>query len=162
MESIQNDLEASQDIPRIYHSFENSNTSNVNLLFGTDATGIINVEEDIYRKEELNLDSLKSFEENILHRDISLLSLPYGSYDKDIIELSKRAGYERIFLNIPTFSSSKIGGYLVGRIHISLDDWLIEYRLKLLGAYQWLPVAIFIKRKFINLIQTSLHRKKKG
>lgn len=82
MESIQNDLEASEDIPRIYRSFENSNTSNVNLLFGTDATGIINVEEDIYR--ELNLDSLKSFEENILNRDSSLI-IPELIYNPKII-----------------------------------------------------------------------------
>jgi len=72
MESILNDLEASQDIPRIYRSYENSNTSDVNLILGTDASGIIDIEETLYHKEELTVSSLKSYKESNLHKDSSL------------------------------------------------------------------------------------------
>lgn len=106
---------------------------------------------------ELN-DSKKTLE-GIMNTEITLFSFPYGSYNKEIIEFSRKAGYERVFLNIPTFTSSKIGDYLIGRINISLDDWMIEYRLKLLNAYQWLPVAIFIKQKFMDATKTILSRK---
>jgi peptidoglycan/xylan/chitin deacetylase (PgdA/CDA1 family) len=50
------------------------------------------------------LDSKKKSEE-LLRRDIKLLSLPYGSYDNEILELSKKAGYEHVFLNIPVAPS---------------------------------------------------------
>jgi peptidoglycan/xylan/chitin deacetylase (PgdA/CDA1 family) len=99
------------------------------------------------------IDSKKKLED-ILHTEVKLLSLPYGSYNKDVTVMSKEAGYERVFLNIPTFLSARVGQYTVGRIHVSLDDWLIEYRLKLLGAYQWLPCAIAIKQKIVHIVKT--------
>ena len=96
-------------------------------------------------KKELS-DSKKTLEE-IFHNDINLFSLPYGSYNSDILKYAKSVGYERVFLNIPSFPFSGLNTFLIGRIDISPDDWPIEYRLKILGAYQWLSVAIFIKRK---------------
>jgi len=97
--------------------------------------------------------------EDMLHTDITLLSLPYGSINKEIIDMAKRAGYKHIYLNIPSLPFSKVGEYVIGRINISLDDWLIEYHLKLLGAYQWLFFAIIFKRKLINLVRLMVRRK---
>ena len=91
--------------------------------------------------------------EKIFGTEVKMLSLPYGSYNKEVTALSKEAGYERIFLNIPAFHSSRAEEHTVGRIHVSLDDWMIEYRLKLLGAYQWLSCAVAIKQKLIRLIK---------
>jgi peptidoglycan/xylan/chitin deacetylase (PgdA/CDA1 family) len=95
-------------------------------------------------------DSKKKLEE-ILRKQINLISLPYGSLNTGYIDLFKEAGYQHVFLNIPTFPATKIKEYFIGRIDVSLDDWPVEYRLKLLGAYQWLPLAIKIKKK-INII----------
>jgi peptidoglycan/xylan/chitin deacetylase (PgdA/CDA1 family) len=83
------------------------------------------------------LDSKKKSEE-LLRRDIKLLSLPYGSYDNEILELSKKAGYEHVFLNIPVAPSPGNNNYLIGRMDVSLNAWRIEYRLKMMGAYSWL------------------------
>ncbi len=94
----------------------------------------------------------KSKLESLLCEQITLLSLPYGSFDKKHTELYKEVGYKRIFLNIPTFPASKTDSYVIGRISVSFDDWLIEYRLKLLGAYQWLPFAINTKNKIKSII----------
>jgi peptidoglycan/xylan/chitin deacetylase (PgdA/CDA1 family) len=102
-------------------------------------------------KKELT-DSKKKLED-LLHRKVTLLSLPYGSIDKKNIEWFKQAGYDRVFLNIPTFPATLTGRYFVGRIDTSPDDWMIEYKLKLKGAYQWLPWAIAAKRKMKRLVQ---------
>jgi len=109
------------------------------------------ISEDRAIKELIN--SKKALE-GILRRRIALLSLPYGAYNESILELSRKAGYERVFLNTPTFHSSKIDEFLRGRIATSPDDWMIEYRLKLLGAYKWLPYAISIKNKLQNFCRT--------
>jgi hypothetical protein len=34
----------------------------------------------------------------------------------------------------------------IGRIGVTPHDWPLEYRLKVIGAYQWLPLAIAAKR----------------
>jgi peptidoglycan/xylan/chitin deacetylase (PgdA/CDA1 family) len=96
------------------------------------------------------VDSKRTLEE-ISNKPITMFSFPYGSYDEKIIELSKLAGYKRVFLNIPASSISRFDGYLIGRIPVSMDDWLFEYRLKCLGAYRWLPIAIFLKKNLISL-----------
>ncbi|MGO9138304.1 MAG: polysaccharide deacetylase family protein [Syntrophales bacterium] len=100
------------------------------------------------------IDSKKKLEE-ILKKEVSMLSLPYGSFSEEVASMSKEAGYKRVFLNIPKISFTKDGDYVVGRIHVSLDDWLIEYRLKLLGAYEWLHLAIAIKRKIISIVKPA-------
>jgi len=95
------------------------------------------------------VESKKSLE-RILKKNINLLSFPHGAYNQQVIEWSREAGYRRVFSNIPTFPTSKIDRFLIGRIGVSPDDWFIEYGLKLLGAYQWLPYAVALKRKLRN------------
>lgn len=90
--------------------------------------------------------------EGILKKKIKLLAFPYGVYNNKILQLSKCVGYERSFSSIPTFPSYNINKYLVGRIYVSPDDWPLEFKLKIRGAYQWLPYGILIKRKLKNLI----------
>lgn len=91
-------------------------------------------------------ESKKKLEE-LLHKKITLISVPYGTFNRKFTDLFKEAGYQRVFLNIPTFPTTKNNLYVMGRMAVSLDDWQIEYRLKLLGAYQWLPFAISLKKK---------------
>lgn len=105
-------------------------------------------------KKEL-VESKRKLEE-LLHREIELLAFPYGAYNKKVLELSKQAGYKRCFSVVPTFPSYKIDKFLIGRINVSPDDWLIEFRLKILGAYQWLYFWVSLKRKLYNLVQSIL------
>lgn len=104
------------------------------------------------------VDSKKVLEE-ILNTNITLFALPHGSYSEGIIKLSKEAGYECVFHNVPTNLFSCTGTFLVGRIDVSLRDWSIEYRLKMRGAYQWTSIAGSIKRKLIGLVR-SIYRKR--
>jgi len=134
MESIQNDLEASQDIPRIYRSFENSNTSDVNLLFGTgiDATGVIDVEEDRYHKEKLTFDSLKPYEETNLHKDSSLTK-PELIY------------FPKILSDRVTFDS------------LQIDMTSRRFSLKFSEEVENLIIHDSIVRKFISQVERGLN-----
>lgn len=95
--------------------------------------------------------------EGILDKEINLLAFPYGMYNKKVLELSREAGYKRVFSGLPTFNSYNIDKFMIGRIDVTPDDWLIEYRLKIMGAYQWLPIAVFLKRKLRNNIRLIIN-----
>lgn len=90
--------------------------------------------------------------ERLLSKKVDSLSFPHGSYDKEVIAIAKETGYKRLFLNVPTFRSTKLRNVIVGRINVTLDDWPIEYTLKMKGAYQWLPIAILVKRLLLSLV----------
>jgi peptidoglycan/xylan/chitin deacetylase (PgdA/CDA1 family) len=93
--------------------------------------------------------------EDILNQGVDTLAFPYGAYGERIGRTAKEVGYERAFLDIPHRNSEAMDGFLFGRIFTSPDDWLIEYRLKLAGAYQWLPAAIRLKRRLLRLVRYS-------
>jgi peptidoglycan/xylan/chitin deacetylase (PgdA/CDA1 family) len=89
----------------------------------------------------------------ILGQDVSLFALPYGAGSDDIVRLAASAGYTRLFLNVPIHRLTS-GDPVVGRIEVSPTDWPLEFRLKIRGAYQWLPWAMSAKRTVL----TSLRR----
>lgn len=112
----------------------------------------------LLRNEEIvrELSDSKSRLEQVLQRNIETLSFPYDDYNNEIVELARKAGYLRVFKDLPTYPTSNMDGFLLGRISVSPDDWRIEYLLKLKGSYQWLPFAVLIKRSFIKIF--SRHR----
>lgn len=95
----------------------------------------------------------KKILEDILGESVDLFAFPYGDYSEETIELCVKAGYRNVFIAIPVWRSSKNNGIVRGRIDVSLDDWRLEYRLKMLGAYQWLPLAIKLKRRLMSTIE---------
>lgn len=84
--------------------------------------------------------------EKLLSRRVTLLSLPYGAFDEAVTQLCRKAGYERIFSILPTFGLVRSDEFVTGRIRVDPGDWSLEFRLKLTGAYRWLPVASRLKR----------------
>ena len=105
-----------------------------------------NIDESVV-KREINESKIKL--ESIVNKNVNFISVPYAIFDEKFTDLFRDAGYERVFLNIPTFPATKTNLYVMGRISSDLDDWPIETRLKLSGAYQWLPLAISIKNIFV-------------
>jgi peptidoglycan/xylan/chitin deacetylase (PgdA/CDA1 family) len=83
----------------------------------------------------------------ILAREVWLFSFPYGAFNQNLIECCRGAGYERVFTSLPTLALTKPGEFVVGRIAVEPTDWPLEFRLKILGAYRWLPRAIELKRR---------------
>ena len=110
-------------------------------------THLDNIEEATIKSE---LNESKTYLETILKKKVKFLSVPYATFNEGFTHLFKQAGYERVFLNIPTFPATKTDLYVMGRIKCGMSDWLIETRLKFWGAYQWLPLAIDIKDKLIR------------
>jgi len=92
MESIQSNVEASQDITRIYNNLKYNNTSDVNLTFSTDASGIIDLPErgtEIHKIDRINVHrneiihrSLKSHKKIEFFRDSSSIETHHASYLK--------------------------------------------------------------------------------
>jgi peptidoglycan/xylan/chitin deacetylase (PgdA/CDA1 family) len=89
----------------------------------------------------------KYFLENLLKKNIYTLSFPYGAYNQTHVELARQAGYKRVFSILPTLTSND---YVTGRIRVDPTDWRIEFKLKLLGSYRWLPAAFSLKRKIYS------------
>lgn len=105
---------------------------------------LTNVDKSIARKE---IFESKETLERILKNKVTLFAAPYATLNEDFTDLFKQAGYERVFLNIPTFPATKTDSYILGRNSVEPTDWPVEFNLKLMGAYQWLPLAIYLKNK---------------
>jgi peptidoglycan/xylan/chitin deacetylase (PgdA/CDA1 family) len=91
--------------------------------------------------------------ESLLGQKIKLFSFPHGDYNEKLVELSRQAGYERVFGIVPTLTFLKPGEYVSGRVRVDPTDWRLEFKLKLLGAYRWLPLAFSLKRKILPVSQ---------
>jgi len=86
--------------------------------------------------------------EKLLNREVPTFSFPFGGFSASLIELCREAGYRRIFTTLPAFAfAAEANEFVVGRIRVDPTDWPIEFRLKLAGAYNWLPLAFALKRK---------------
>ena len=82
----------------------------------------------------------------ILGRDVSLFSFPYGAFSEPLIQCCRDAGYERVFTTLPTLALNAPGEFVSGRVTVEPTDWPLEFHLKILGAYRWLPAAFALKR----------------
>ena len=88
--------------------------------------------------------------ERLLNRDIKLFSFPYGALNEHLINLCREVGYERVFTIMPKRAFTAPQEFVTGRVVANPTDWELEFRLKLLGAYQWLPRVIAWKRKLLG------------
>lgn len=89
--------------------------------------------------------------EKILGRRVTLLSFPHGAFHEKLIVWCRESGYDRVFTILPYPAFSKPGEYAVGRVRTDPADWPLEFRLKLAGAYSWLPLAFDLKRKILSV-----------
>jgi peptidoglycan/xylan/chitin deacetylase (PgdA/CDA1 family) len=87
--------------------------------------------------------------EELLGRKVELFSFPFGGFNEKLVDICRSAGYHRIFTTLPGFAFENADEYVVGRVRVDPTDWPLEFRLKLAGAYRWLPKAFAIKRKIV-------------
>jgi peptidoglycan/xylan/chitin deacetylase (PgdA/CDA1 family) len=88
--------------------------------------------------------------EQLLGRPVTMFSFPFGGFSAEGIELCRKAGYSRIFTALPYNAFQTLDEFVVGRCRADTSDWPLEIRLKLAGAYRWLPWAIALKRKVFS------------
>jgi peptidoglycan/xylan/chitin deacetylase (PgdA/CDA1 family) len=108
-------------------------------------------------KKELDEELLGSRKklEQLLNYEVRLFSFPYGAFNESAIEASREAGYERVFTALPVLAVSTPGESTTGRVGVGPADWPIEFRLKLVGAYRWLPNAYALKRRVMSAFRGS-------
>ncbi|MGH7932176.1 MAG: polysaccharide deacetylase family protein [Candidatus Binataceae bacterium] len=103
---------------------------------------LTSVSED-HARHELRESRVKL--EELVKRNVRLFSFPFGVYNERLVQLCREAGYERVFTGIPGRAFSHVGEFASGRVRVDPDDWRLEFHLKLMGAYRWMPLAVSAK-----------------
>ncbi|MFZ0796730.1 MAG: polysaccharide deacetylase family protein [Terriglobales bacterium] len=88
--------------------------------------------------------------ENLFERPVKTFSFPYGNFNAQLVAWCRDAGYERVFTTLPLMAFSAPKEFAVGRVSVEPTDWPLEFRLKVLGAYRWLPLAFRVKRRILS------------
>ena len=76
---------------------------------------------------------------------ITSISFPYGDFNEHVARWCREAGYLRAFTTRHENAFDFPGAFLVGRVKVEPTEWKIEFCVKLLGGYVWLPWAINLK-----------------
>lgn len=84
----------------------------------------------------------------ILGREVTIFSFPYGEYCDALIPMCREAGYQRIFTSVP--EPANPSQFALGRVRVDPTDLPLEFHLKLMGAYRWLPMAVAFKRRLLS------------
>jgi peptidoglycan/xylan/chitin deacetylase (PgdA/CDA1 family) len=84
--------------------------------------------------------------EAALGRPVESLSFPFGGHNAAIVDWARQAGYRRVFSILPHLALVGPNEFLTGRVGVDPDDSPLQFKLKIAGAYRWLPAAIRFKR----------------
>lgn len=112
-------------------------------------TDLRNVTSEVAREE---FDLSKSYLEEITEKEVVSFSFPYGSYNDDLINLAFDCGYSFVYTTEPEMISLPTKRRIFGRIGVDPDDSILEFKLKVAGAYSWLPRASRLKRKIMKFL----------
>jgi peptidoglycan/xylan/chitin deacetylase (PgdA/CDA1 family) len=95
---------------------------------------------------EYEIGESKRYLEELLNQKVSDLSFPYGAYYSKHIAIAQQAGYRRVFSGQTDVYPVHRNAFIAGRVSVGPNDWSIEFRLKVLGAYRWIRIASNIKK----------------
>jgi peptidoglycan/xylan/chitin deacetylase (PgdA/CDA1 family) len=90
----------------------------------------------------------------LLKRNVTLFAFPFSRSNQRLIALCREAGYQRVFTGNPYAAYSYAGEFETGRVRVDPADWPIEFHLKLMGAYRWLPAIFALKGR----LRRGIHR----
>lgn len=111
-------------------------------------------EDDAYKEIQYSKKQL----ELLLDQDIKYFAFPYGDYNEMILTLCSKAGYINVFTINYIFQNNKLNNFEIGRIPVDINDWMIEFKLKISGAYNWMYMAHLLKVRLKKFISTSTIR----
>ena len=143
---------------RILHIEELKSINNDLVTFGSHSVShpyMTKLSETEARKE---LTESKERLKNILRYDIKMFAFPHGDHSKILIDLANESGYQRLFTLSYEPAFSKADEFVTGRTDVYMDESLLEFKLKLLGAYRWLSFVFRFKKNSIvsNTIRCKL------
>jgi len=90
----------------------------------------------------------------VLGRPVQLFAFPYGRCNQSLANLARQAGYQRVFTIKPQLAFSDPDEYVTGSCSVSPTDWNLEFRLKLLGAYHWMPPIYRLRHRTGRLLKS--------
>ena len=90
----------------------------------------------------------KSTLETILGHSVDAISYPHGDHDKKVCEMVRSAGYKYGFTIEPSFICDSPDKNRIGRFSVSPNDSMLEFILKVNGAYSYL----YSVKKFLNKV----------
>jgi peptidoglycan/xylan/chitin deacetylase (PgdA/CDA1 family) len=76
--------------------------------------------------------------ETVIERSVDQFSYPFGARNPALDALGRQAGYRRLFCSVPALAYETADEWVTGRANVDPSMPLLEFRLKLLGAYRWL------------------------
>jgi peptidoglycan/xylan/chitin deacetylase (PgdA/CDA1 family) len=85
----------------------------------------------------MELTQSKTQLERVLGRPIDFFSYPFGARSATVDQKASEAGYRRIFSSDPAWAFQSPSQFLCGRVSVDPDISVLEFRLKILGAYRW-------------------------
>lgn len=85
--------------------------------------------------------------QRLFERNIDLFSFPYGAFDDALISMCRNAGYRRVFTTLPSSAHPDPNEFVTGRVSVDPTDWDFEFKLKISGAYSWMPRVSALKRR---------------
>jgi len=106
--------------------------------------------DDEQAKDEFHMS--KSMIEEITGREVASFSFPHGAHTEESLDLAAQCGYARVFTIDPVQLADPRKGFVVGRVRVEPDDWPIEFRLKVLGAYRWMVRVSKAKRNLFRMM----------
>jgi peptidoglycan/xylan/chitin deacetylase (PgdA/CDA1 family) len=95
----------------------------------------------------LELTECRTRLESLLGRSVTTFSFPFGAFNENLVALCREAGYQRVFTTMPQNAFVHAGEFVTGRVKADPSDWRLEFYLKCVGAYRWLPWALHLKNK---------------
>jgi|GEM_PF-189085 len=99
-------------------------------------------------KDQLfELNESKKQLEDMLHSNIEFISVPYGDYDRRVIQRSSEAGYKMLFSSEPKYvSNNGVHHDVRGRVAVGPSNSRLEFKVKVLGGYNWISGFTKLKR----------------
>jgi peptidoglycan/xylan/chitin deacetylase (PgdA/CDA1 family) len=73
--------------------------------------------------------------EQALGRPVTGLSIPYGEWTLDAVDVAAEAGYRHLYSDERHATRASLDSGIVHRVSTSPTDWFREFQLKALGAY---------------------------
>lgn len=91
----------------------------------------------------------------LIGRDVSDLSFPYGAYSDTTIALCRDARYETVYSIVPEEVDTTSDKLLRGRTKTDPSDGPLEFFLKFNGAYEWMAYRIAFKKALRSMRSTK-------
>jgi len=76
--------------------------------------------------------------QDVVGRPVEALAFPHGAYTPECIEIAYELGYRQLFTIDACAFPGPLKHGLIGRFHVAPLESLLELRLKMMGAYDWL------------------------